>query len=371
MAEEKRTALYETHLALGARMVPFAGWEMPVQYPAGPLEEHKAVRTAAGLFDIDHMGQVSVSGPDAVRFLQRIQVADVRTMQVGDAHYSLLCYDDGGIVDDIFIYRLPEDWLVVVNASNRLKDVAWLNAHVFDDDVTVRDISDETYMLALQGPAAERILQEVTDINLSELRFHTGAYGSVAGVRTLIGATGYSGEYGYELFFPASQAEKVWNALLDVGKPHGLLPCGLAARDSLRFEACLSLYGHEITADVDPISAGLSWVIAFDKGDFIGRDALLKVRLEKPEVRLVAFEMIERGVPRQGYAILSNGVEVGEVTTGMYSPTTGRYVGLAFVPRELAKVGTELEVLVRNKTKKAVVVKKPFYMPAYRRKSQS
>lgn len=371
MAEDNRTALYETHVALGARMVPFAGWEMPVQYPTGPLEEHKAVRTAAGLFDIDHMGQLAVSGPDAVRFLQRVQVADIRAMRVGDAHYSLLCYADGGIVDDIFIYRLPEDWLVVVNASNREKDAAWLRAHIFDDDVKVSDISDETYMLALQGPAAERVLQEVTDINLPELKFHTGTYGSVAGVRTFIGATGYTGEYGYEFFFPASDAEEVWNTLLDVGKPHGLLPCGLAARDSLRFEPCFSLYGHEIAADVDPISAGLSWAIAFDKGDFIGRDALLKLRLELPQNRLVAFEMTEKAVPRQGYAILSNGVEVGDVTTGMYSPTTGRYVGLAFVPRHLAKVGTELEVLVRNKTKKAVVVKKPFYTPANRRKPQS
>ncbi|HEY3418812.1 MAG TPA: glycine cleavage system aminomethyltransferase GcvT, partial [Armatimonadota bacterium] len=254
----RRTALYDDHLALGGRMVTFAGWELPVQYDStGPTAEHQAVRTAAGLFDIDHMGQFTVSGPEAAPFLDAVQTVDVGKLQVGDAHYSLLPYADGGLVDDIFLYRLEDAWWVVVNAGNRGKDLRWLEAHRVGHDAILRDIADETYMLAIQGPKAQAILQTLTDIDLAQVRFHSCAWGQVAGARTLIGATGYTGEYGYELFFPANRAAEVWNALLVAGKPHGLLPCGLAARDSLRFEAALPLYGHEINAHTDPITAGL------------------------------------------------------------------------------------------------------------------
>ncbi len=363
-----RTLLYETHVAAGGRMVDFAGWELPVQYPTGPLEEHRRVRDAAGLFDIDHMGQVVVTGPDALEFLQYIQVSDVSTMAISGARYSLMCYADGSVIDDIFIYRVAsETWWVIVNASNRKKDVEWMQAHAVGMNVSVRDISDETYMLALQGPKAQAILQKLTDLDLAAVPFHTCAHARVNGVEALLGATGYTGEYGYELFFPAAQATAMWTAILTAGQPEGILPCGLAARDSLRFEPCLPLYGHEIHARIDPISARLGWAVSFKKGDFIGRAALLKIKLEGPAQRLVGFEMVERGVPRAEYPVALGGQVVGVVTTGMKSPTTDRFVGLAYVPASHAALGSQIEIVIRDAPKKAVVVKTPFYTPAYRR----
>ncbi len=356
-----RTRLHDWHVRAGARMIEFAGWEMPVQYPTGPIEEHKRVRTAAGLFDIDHMGQFRLGGLDAEAFLQTVQTWDIRRTGVGQAHYALLCYADGGIVDDVFLYHLPDHWLMVVNAANREKDFAWLQAHLGGAAVTLEDISEQTCMLALQGPQARAILQRVTDVDLKDVPFHTTANGNVADVPTLIAATGYTGEHGYELFFPVNAAERVWTTLLEAGKPESLLPCGLAARDTLRAEACLPLYGHEIHAKIDPISAGLRFAVSFDKGDFIGRDALLKVQLEGPDRRLVGFEMVERGVPRQGYEITVGGVSVGRVTTGLYSPSTERYVGMAYVPAAYAAVGTELAIVIRDQPRAARVVQRPFY----------
>jgi aminomethyltransferase len=264
----KKTELYETHVALGARMVPFAGYEMPVQYTS-PLEEHKTVRMAAGLFDIDHMGQVRVEGPEAFDFLQYVVTSDISELKEWEAHYSLLCYDDGGAVDDIFIYRLPDTWWVVVNASNLDKDVKWMKAHAPGFDVEINDVSEATYMLAFQGPKAQEVLQAVTDIDLGEIAFHYSARGNVAGVETLIGNTGYTGEFGYELFFHESQAQKVWKAILEAGAPHGVKPIGLAARDSLRFEPCLPLYGHELSPHITPLEAGLGFR-SRPKGDFLG-----------------------------------------------------------------------------------------------------
>jgi aminomethyltransferase len=350
-------------------MVPFAGWELPVQYDGiGPLLEHQAVRERAGLFDIDHMGQVQVTGADALAFLQHVLVGDVADLAEGRARYSLMCYGDGGVVDDVFVYRLGEDrWWVIVNAANRRKDVQWLHAHAHRFTVDIADISEEIYMVALQGPEAQAILQGLTPLNLADLPFHACARAEIAGVPALIGATGYTGEYGYELFFPVSQAVFVWRTLLDAGRVEGLLPCGLAARDSLRFEPCLPLYGHEIDQDVDPISARLGWAVSFAKGDFLGRDALLKIKLEGPSHRLVGFEMKDKAVPRAGYDVIVSGVVAGQVTTGMMAPSSGRFVGLAFVPAEAAKPGTEIEVVVRGKPKRAVVVQRPFYVAAYRR----
>lgn len=365
----RRTALYDEHVRLHGRMVPFAGWELPVQYDGlGPTVEHRTVRAAAGLFDIDHMGQVEISGAEALAFLQIIQVADISQMEPGDARYSLMCYADGGVVDDIFIYRLAtEKWWVIVNAANRKKGVAWMKAHVTHYNVTIADLSDPTYMLALQGPAAQRVLQRLTRTDLQELRFHTCAQMLVADVPVLVGATGYTGEYGYELFFSADEAVLMWRALLEAGKDDGLLPCGLAARDSLRFEPCLPLYGHEIDQGIDPISARLGWAIDFAKGPFLGRDALLKVKLEGTKHKLVGFEMLDKGVPRDGYPVAKSGQEVGKVTTGMKSPTTGRFLGLAYVPAGLSQLGTEIDIVIRGQAKRAVIVRRPFYVPAYRR----
>jgi len=360
-----RTPLYDTHVSLGARMVPFAGWEMPVQY-SGALEEHEAVRTAAGLFDIDHMGQIIVEGPDAFKFLQRTVTSDVKSLAQWEAGYSILCYADGGAVDDIFIYNLPEHYFLAVNASNLAKDAFWLSSHAADYNVTVTNISTETFMMALQGPKAQAILQTLTDANLASLRFHFSTRANVAGVPTLIGNTGYTGEYGYELFFPADKAEKVWNAILDAGRPQGLKPIGLAARDSLRFEPCLPLYGHELSPTLGPIESGLSFAVRFDKGDFVGRAALLKQKLEGPARKLVGIEMVDKGVAREHYPIRVGEAE-GIVTSGMFAPTVKSYVAMALLPAEYAKLDQEVEVIIRDKPKRAKVIKRPFYTPAYRR----
>ncbi|NDJ53548.1 MAG: glycine cleavage system aminomethyltransferase GcvT [Chloroflexi bacterium] len=361
MSELNRTVLYDTHVALGARMVPFAGWEMPVQYES-PIEEHKTVREAVGLFDIDHMGQFLVEGPDAMRYLNYMTTNDVSKLEVWDAAYSLMCYADGGTIDDLFLYRLPEAYYVVVNASNRAKNRKWMQAHLTGFDVSITDVSDETYMLALQGPKAQETLQQVVGMDLNELPFHTATRTQVSGVDVILGNTGYTGEYGYELFFPAEQAVQVWTSLTDLGAR----PIGLAARDSLRFEACLPLYGHELGPDITPLDAGLGFAVKTDKPDFIGRDALLKQRLEKPERRLVCLEMVDKGVPREGYEVQIDGAS-GFVTTGMYCPTCEIYAAMALVPRSLAKTGHEVDVIIRGSAKKARIVKRPFYTPAYRR----
>ena len=361
----QQTPLYDTHVALGGRIVDFAGWALPVQYPTGPTVEHQAVRTAAGLFDIDHMGRFQLTGADAARFLQYVQVWDVEKIAVNEAHYSLLLYSDGTIVDDIFLYRLPERWLIVVNASNRAKDWAWLQAHTQGFDVTLTDISAETCMVALQGPKAAEILQRLTSLDLNSVATRSGVEGDLAGAPTLFGRTGYTGEDGFELYFPASHALSTWNAIIDAGQADGLLPCGLAARDSLRFEACMPLYGHEIDATINPLEARLGWVISWET-DFIGRTALLKTKLEQPERLLIGFEMIDRAVPRDHYEIAIGGNVVGYVTTGMKSPTLDRFLGLGYVPRAYSKVGTELDILVRGQPKKAKVIKRPFYQPRYK-----
>lgn len=369
-----RTNLYDWHVANGGRMVPFAGWEMPVQYPTGPIEEHRATREAAGLFDIDHMGQMVIRGPDAEAFVNWLATYDVRQMALFDAHYSLMCYPDGGIVDDIFIYKLPDSraperpyFFIAINADNRKKDVAWTKAQAADFDVTVSDISDETYMIAFQGPKAPEILDQLTQKNLSEVPRFTSVIDTIFDdVEVIFGRTGYTGEDGFELYFPAEHAVKVWEGIMAAGEPDGVKAVGLAARDSLRFEPCMPLYGHEISSTISPIEARLSFAVSFTK-NFIGRDALLKIKLEKPQRLLVGFEMVDRGVPRHGYPVAYNDDIVGEVTTGMFAPTSQRYLGMAYVPRDLAKIGTEFDILVRGKAKKAVVVKRPFYVPAYRR----
>ncbi len=361
----QRTALYDKHVAAGGRMVDFAGWELPVQYPTGPTVEHHAVRNAAGLFDIDHMGQIEVRGPDAETFLQRIQTWDISRMAMHEAHYGLLAYADGTLVDDIFIYRLPGRWLVIVNAGNRSKDMAWMAAHVHGLDVSLLDMSDELYMMALQGPQAQAILQPFVVDDLDNLAARYAVETDILGQRSVISRTGYTGEDGFELYVPADAALEVWDTLLAEGETHGLLPCGLAARDSLRFEACMPLYGHEIDASTTPLEARLGWAIAWDK-EFIGREALLKVKLEQPARLLVGFEMIDRAVPRDHYPIAVHNVVVGHVTTGMKSPTLDKFLGLGYVPREHSAPGTEIEIIVRDVPKRAKIVKRPFYAPRYK-----
>jgi aminomethyltransferase len=362
----QRTALYENHLALGGRMVEFAGWELPVQYPTGPTVEHHAVRNAAGLFDIDHMGQFEVRGPDAEAFLQLTQSWDVSRMAMQEAHYGLLTYADGTLVDDIFIYRLEGRWLVIVNAGNRAKDLTWMQSFAGDFDVELKDLSEELYMLALQGPKAESILQPHCAGDLSNLAARYALETTIIGHPAIVGRTGYTGEDGFEIYVPSEVAPQVWETLLESGKDAGLLPCGLAARDSLRFEACMPLYGHEIDATTNPLEARLGWAVSWEK-DFVGRQALLKSKLEQPTRLLVGFEMVDRAVPREHYPLSVNGEVVGHVTTGMKSPTLDKFLGLGYLPRELATIGTEIDVIVRDVPKHAKVIKRPFYTPRYKR----
>lgn len=372
--ELKRTALYQWHVDHGGRMVPFAGWEMPVQYPTGPLQEHNATRQAAGLFDIDHMGQIEVRGPGAEAFVNWMVTYDVSQMALYDAHYALFCYADGGTVDDLFVYRLPDPqisgrdyFFLAINADNRDKDVAWVKAHAGAFDVEVKDISDETYMLAFQGPLAPEIMNRLTSVDLEKVTRFTAIQDIIfENVPVLLGRTGYTGEDGFELFFPAEHALKVWEGILSEGEADGISPVGLAARDSLRFEPCMPLYGHELSPTITPIEARLSFALSLDV-DFIGRDALLKQKLEKPERVLVGFELVGRGVAREGYPVFYEGIEVGTVSSGMFSPTTSRYLGMAFVLRPASKIGTPVEIEIRNKMVPAKIVKRPFYTPAYRR----
>lgn len=375
MSEElKRTNLYQWHVEHGGRMVPFAGWEMPVQYSTGPIDEHRVTRQAAGLFDIDHMGQLQVRGPDSEAFTNHIVTYDVRRMALFDAHYAMMCYADGAIVDDVFVYKLPDEkgeaeavFLLVINASNREKDVRWVQAHSEGFKVTVTDVSDETYMLAFQGPLAPAILNRVSSKDLEQVKRFKSTYALLFDeVETLLGRTGYTGEDGFELYFAAEQAERVWQGLLEAGATEGAKAIGLAARDSLRFEPCMPLYGHEISEKITPVEARLNFALSLTK-PFIGRDALLKQKLERPARVLVGFEMIDRGVPREHYEVVYDDEIVGEVTTGMFAPTLEQYLGMAYVPRSLAKIGTEVDILIRNRPRRAKLVKRPFYTPAYRR----
>ena len=372
----KRTPLYDRHVALGARVVEFGGWEMPVQY-SGIVDEHNAVRTAAGLFDICHMGEVEVKGHDALEFLQYIATQDVATIHEGQSNYALLCRPDGGIVDDIFIYHLPDGYMVVINASNIEKDFAWMLDNIHGFDVELTNISDRASMLALQGPLAEAILTKATDIDVASVRFHGVTTGMLLGdVPALIARTGYTGEDGFELFIDDDKVEQLWDGLLALGKAHGLKPCGLGARDSLRFEACLALYGHEIADDINPYEAKLGWVVKLDKDHgstsasrgFVGRATLQQIKQAGVQRKLAGFEVVGRGIARGGYEIRSlAGERIGEVTTGMPSPTLGKNLGLGYLPTALATEGSEFDVIVRDRPVRARVVKTPFYKPRYKK----
>ena len=365
-ADLKVTPLRDRHRALGARMVPFAGWLMPVQY-GGILDEHRAVRTAAGLFDLGHMGQVDVSGPDALPFLQYVTTNDVAALDAGQAHYSLLPNERGGLVDDIIVYRRPsgDGYMVVVNASNAAKDVAWMlarRAERPDLDVQVEDISDEFGMVAIQGPLAETIVQERTDVDLSTLEYFWWIDGVVGGIPTMIARTGYTGEDGFEFYVPIGRVGELWDALLRAGDGHGLVPVGLGARDTLRLEARMSLYGNELGEEINPLEAGLGWAVKLDKGPFVGRDAIAAMRDAGPPRRTVGFKLVERGgSPRAHYEVRQDGRPVGHVTSGAFSPTLGENIGLALVERDAAGVGRPLEVMVRGRPIGATQVKTPFY----------
>ncbi|MGH2458307.1 MAG: glycine cleavage system aminomethyltransferase GcvT [Chloroflexota bacterium] len=352
------TPLHAEHLKLGARMVPFAGWDMPVQYQS-ILQEHRAVRVAVGAFDVSHMGEFEIAGPGALAFLQWLTPNDVSTIAVGGSQYSCLLQPDAGMIDDIFMYRLDDRYLMVVNASNIDRVGDWLAANR-RADVTVRNRSAETGLIAVQGPLAISTVQNLVAGDLSSLPRRGIRSDEVAGVRSLIGRTGYTGEDGVEIFCAASEVARVWRAVLD-GGTRPVQPCGLGARDTLRLEAGNLLYGHDMDERTNPLEAGLSFVVKLAKGDFVGRGALTKAKAEGLRRRLVGFEMVERGVPRSGFSVEVDGRPVGQVTSGSYAPTLDRNVGLAYVEAPLATVDRRIDVVIRERPVPAKIVKLPFY----------
>ena len=357
----KRTPLDEAHRHLGARMVEFAGWAMPVQY-SGPIPEHLAVREAAGLFDVSHMGQVEIRGRDALRLVDFVTANDPKGLDDNEAQYSLLLNAAGGIVDDLIVYRVDEEhYLLVVNAGTTEKDFVWIQSHAGAFNCEVRNTSAAYALLALQGPSAEQILQKLTPSLLDRIPSFWSQRAEVDRVPTRVSRTGYTGEDGFEILCKPGDVAHLWNRLLVTGVGDGLVPCGLAARNTLRLEAKLLLYGNDMDERTSALEAGLGWVVKLDKGDFIGREALVEQKRAGVARRLVGFEMLDRAPARDGYAILKDGSQIGTVTSGSPAPFLKKNIGLGYLPSEYAKVGTEINVLVRERAAPAVVVKTPFY----------
>jgi aminomethyltransferase len=362
MSNLLKTPLFPIYAEYGAKTIDFGGWDLPVQF-SSIKDEHEAVRTKAGLFDVSHMGEVTVKGPDALSYLQKMVTNDISTLVNGKALYSPMCYPDGGTVDDLLVYKKAEnDYMVVINAGNIAKDVEWMQKHV-EEDVEIENISNEVALLALQGPLAEKVLQKLTSDSLRDIAFfHFKDQVNLDGVTGLVSRTGYTGEDGFEIYLDPKDASELWKKILEAGKEEGVLPCGLGARDTLRFEAKLPLYGQEITADITPIEAGLGFAVKTDiEADFIGKDVLKEQKENGAPRKLVGVEMIDRGIPRHGYPVFIDGEKVGEVTTGTQSPTLKKNVGLVLIDSTYAQVGQEVDVEIRNKSVKAVIIKSPFY----------
>jgi aminomethyltransferase len=346
-------------------MVDFGGWDMPVQYPAGTVEEHLRTRTAAGLFDVSHMGEIDVRGPDAVAFVNRLCSNDASKLVDGQAQYSALTTPQGTVVDDLLVYRLAHDHLLlVVNAGTTEKDWNWITSHHRGESVTLRNVSAEYCQLALQGPDALSILQSLTDLPLNEIKYYYFRLGEVDGVESIVSRTGYTGEDGFEIYAPPEKAEQLWNRILDAGSygaPAGVLPCGLAARNTLRLESAMALYGHEIDESTTLLEANLGWICKLNKGDFIGRDALLRQKEEGLKRKLVGFEMRERGIARDDQTVIIDGQQLGRVTSGSPAPFLRKNVGLAYVPVEHATEGQDIKIDVRGRLVDAEIVPTPFY----------
>lgn len=360
--EPERTPLHAEHVRLGAKLVPFAGYEMPVHYPTGIQAEHRAVRAAAGLFDVSHMGELEVSGPDALALVQAVTVNDASRLAPGQAQYSAICLDDGGVLDDILVYRTGEaDYLLVVNAANRADDVAWIGRHTAGRDVTFEDRSDAYALLALQGPKAQGILQPLVDASLNDIPYYRFATGRIAGTSGIIARTGYTGEDGFELYVPAAEAVAAWRAVLAAGEGEGLLPAGLGARDTLRLEVGYPLHGNDIDRDHTPLEAGMGWIVKPDKGEFAGRDALVLQKEEGMHRRLTGIRLTERGFPRPGYPVVADGAEVGRVTSGTISPSLGVGIALAYLPIELTEPETPVAIRIRGRDVAGLTERPPFY----------
>ncbi|MBS4209618.1 glycine cleavage system aminomethyltransferase GcvT [Bacillus sp. FJAT-50079] len=362
MINVNRTPLYSNFQKLGAKMGSFAGWELPIQFTS-IKQEHEAVRTKAGLFDVSHMGEIAVTGKDSASFLQKMMTNDLSRLKAGSIQYTLMCNEKGGVLDDLLIYKRTEtDYLLVVNAANTKKDIEWLRKHQ-RGAVEIDDRSWEYALLAIQGPSAEKIMQKLTSFNLKQIEHFTFSENVfVNDCITLVSRTGYTGENGFELYCHPHDAKKLWTDLLLAGKENGLLPCGLGARDTLRFEAGLSLYGQELAPHITPLEAGLSFAVKLNiQDDFIGKAALMEQKEIGVSKTIVGIEMIERGIPRHGYKVFNQNEEIGIVTSGTQSPTLKRNLGLALIDSIHKKIGNELYVDIRGKRLKAKVVQTPFY----------
>ncbi|MCC7126012.1 MAG: glycine cleavage system aminomethyltransferase GcvT [Acidobacteria bacterium] len=362
----RKTPLHAAHVALGARMVPFGGWDMPVEY-SGITAEHMAVRTAAGLFDVSHMGEVEIAGPGALDAVQHITSNDASRLEVGQIHYSALTTPEGTFVDDLLVYRLgPSHYLLVINAGNIDKDVAWITERAQEavPGVAVVNSSDRYALIALQGPRSEAILQTLTAIDLPSIKYYWFAHGEVAGLRATVSRTGYTGEDGFEIMVPAAMGPRVWDAILDAGKPHGLIPAGLGARDTLRLEASMRLYGNDMDEHTTVVEADLGWIVGWKKPAFLGRDVLHQQKASGVQKKLVGFEMIDRAIARHGYVVRYIGEAVGTVTSGTQTPFLKKAIGMAYVPPDVAAPGTEIAIEIRGRHARAVVVPMPFYKRA-------
>ena len=361
----KLTPLNAIHRQTGGRMVDFGGWDMPVQYPAGTIEEHLRTRTHAGLFDVSHMGEIDVKGADAITFVNRLTSNDVTKLIDGQAQYSALTTPQGTVIDDLLVYRLAEDHLLlVVNASTTDKDWDWIKSHHAGEAVELNNVSADYCQLALQGPDALSILQKLTKLPLNEIKYYHFTPGSVDGVVGIVSRTGYTGEDGFEVYAPADRAEQLWNKILDAGEtgtPTGVLPCGLAARNTLRLEAGMALYGNDIDDTTTLLEANLGWICKLDKGDFTGREALVHQKEAGIKRKLVGFEVTDRGIARDHQEVLVDGQRIGHVTSGSPAPFLKKNIGLAYVPAEFATVGQVIQIDVRGRLVGAQVVKTPFY----------
>ena len=357
----KYTGLHSKHVELGAKLVPFAGYEMPIQYPSGIRAEHKRVRETVGVFDVSHMGEVIVKGEGALDYLNKITINDVSKLSIGQAHYSAMCYEDGGIVDDLLVYKFEDHYLCVINASNIEKDYAWMLKHK-TDDVEVINVSDEWTQIAVQGKNAEEVLQKLTDVNLSEIKYYWFKEGELAGVNMIISKTGYTGEPGYELYYPVKDSIAVWDKVFEAGAEFNIEPIGLGARDSLRLEKKMALYGNDIDHTTNPIEAGLGWITKIDKGSFIGRDAIVKMKEEGATRKLVSLLFDDKkAFPRAGYEIVDESENViGKITSGTISPILEQGIAMAYVQKEHGAIDNTLKVKVRNKIFTAKIIKGAF-----------
>ena len=360
--DAKKTPLYDEHVKLGGNVVDYAGWYLPVQYE-GLVPEHEAVRNAVGLFDVSHMGEITIKGKDALAYVNYLMTNDISTIVDNQVIYTFMCHPTGGVVDDLLVYRYDgEFFYLVVNAANIEKDHKWILDNKGDFDVEIENISDSVGEVAIQGPMAEKVLQKLTDYDLSQIKFfHLKRDVEIAGVNCMVSRTGYTGEDGFEVYSDNEGIVKVWNAILEAGQDEGIKPTGLGCRDTLRFEASLPLYGHEMDDEITPLEAGFKYFVKLDKeSDFIGKAALNKMWSEGLERKLAGIELVDRGIAREGYEVYKDGEKIGHITTGYKSPTLDKVIGNALIKTEFTELGTEVDVKSRNKFAKAKVISKKF-----------